>query len=385
VGIGATEFSKDSGRSELRLAAEAITAALADAGVARTAVDGLVTLTLDNSRPTAVARTLGMDRVTFFAELPGGGGGGCGTIGMAALAIAAGQAEFVVCYRAMNERSQQRFGRPAAGGALPRLATSNDIDQSFTAPFGLSTPAALMSMSIRRYMHRYGATSVDFGHISVNTRAYAATNPAAWFYERPITLEDHQSSRMIVDPLRLLDCCQESDGAVAIVLAPTERGLDGPTRPVEVIASAQALGSAPVSMANYARDEIAIPEETQHLGELLWRRSGWHPEDLDLAILYDHFGPTVLMQLEALGICGEGEAADFVRSGEIGPGGRLPVNTNGGQLGEAYIHGFNGIAEAVRQIRGVAANQVPGVERAVVTSGSHVPTSGVLLGSVGSR
>jgi acetyl-CoA acetyltransferase len=385
VGIGATEFSKDSGRSELRLAIEAITAALDDAGLPRASVNGLATLTMDASRPGAVARALGLVDASFFAEVPGGGGGGCGVVGLAATAIAVGQADVVVCYRAMNERSQQRFGRPAAAGALGRAATSNEIDQSFTAPFGLSTPAALIGMSVRRYMHRYGATSEDFGHVSVSARAYAATNPAAWFYGRPITLEDHQNSRMIADPLRLLDCCQESDGGVALVLASTDRAADGPRLPVDVVAVTQALGSAPVSMASYARSDIAIPEETQQLGARLWRCSGWRPGDLDFAILYDHFGPTVLMQLEALGICDEGGAPEFVRSGQIRPGGSLPVNPNGGQLGEAYIHGFNGIAEAVRQIRGEAVNQVPGAQRAFVTSGSHVPTSGMLLASGDAR
>jgi acetyl-CoA acetyltransferase len=385
VGIGATEFSKESGRSELRLAAEAITAALADAGLARDSVDGLVTLTMDNSRPNAVARTLGLDHVGFFAEIPGGGGGGCGAVGIGAMAVATGQAEVVVCYRAMNERSQQRFGRPAAGGALSRVATSGDLDQSWMAPFGLSTPAAMIGMSARRYMHRYGVTSEDFGRVSVSARAYAAANPAAWFYGRPITLAEHQSSRLIADPLRLLDCCQESDGAVAIVLTTTGRAVDGPTAPVEVVASAQALGPAPVSMANFYRPDIAIPTETRQLGRQLWGRSGWRPGDLDLAILYDHFSPTVLMQLEALGICGEGEAAGFVRDGETGPQGRLPVNTHGGQLGEAYIHGYNGIAEAVRQVRGQAVNQVAGASRVLVTSGSHVPTSALLLGAEGAR
>jgi acetyl-CoA acetyltransferase len=385
VGVGATEFSKESGRSELRLAVEAITAALKDAALPRTSVNGLVTLTMDSSRPAAVARALGLADASFFAEVPGGGGGGCGVVALAAASIAVEHADVVVCYRAMNERSQQRFGRPAAAGALHRFATSNEIDQSFAAPFGLSTPAALIGMSVRRYMHRYGATSEDFGHVSVSARAYAATNPAAWFYRRPVTLEDHQNSRMIADPLRLLDCCQESDGGVAIVLTSTDRAADGPRIPVDVVAATQALGSAPVSMANYAREDIAIPEETQLLGARLWRQSGWRPADLDFAILYDHFGPTVLMQLEALGICDEGGAPEFVRSGETGPGGRLPVNTNGGQLGEAYIHGFNGIAEAVRQLRGEAANQVPGAQQAVVTSGSHVPTSGMLLASGASR
>jgi acetyl-CoA acetyltransferase len=228
-------------------------------------------------------------------------------------------------------------------------------------------------------MHDFGATSADFGRVAVADRRHAATNPAAFFYERPITLEDHQSSRMIADPLRLLDCCQESDGAVAIVVTSTERARDLRSGAVPIMAAAQGSAADQFVMTSYFRPDVGIPEMGV-VGRELWRQSGLEPTDIQTAVLYDHFTPYVLMQLEELGFCGRGEAKDFIADGAIEIGGRLPINTHGGQLGEAYIHGMNGIAEAVRQLRGTSVNQVPDVEHVLVTAGTGVPTSGLILG-----
>jgi acetyl-CoA acetyltransferase len=379
VGIGATEFSKDSGRSELRLAVEATQSALHDAGIARDEVNGLVSFTMDNNEIMSVARGLGLRELTFFAQTPWGGGGGCGTVALAAAAVTVGLADVVVCYRAMNERSQQRFGQPPATAARPQLATGRALDNAWSQPFGVSTAAAMMALSARRYMHEYGVTGEDFGRVSVQSRDYAATNPAAYFYERPITLDDHQNSRMIADPLRLLDCCQESDGAVALVVTSAAHAKQLPGAVVTIAGAAQGAGPNQVQMASPYRDDIASAAETEVVGRQLWAQSGLAPRDVDIAVLYDHFSFAVLMQLEALGFCQRGEVAEFVRSGRMGRDGDLPVNTHGGQLGEAYIHGFNGIAEAVRQLRGTAVNQIAGATTALVTSGSHVPSSGLVL------
>jgi acetyl-CoA acetyltransferase len=237
-----------------------------------------------------------------------------------------------------------------------------------------------MAMTARRYMHQYGATSADFGLISVSTRAYAATNPKAWFYGKPITMEDHQNSRLISDPLRLLDCCQESDGGVALVVTSTERARDLAQPVVEILGAAQGIGPRWSGISFIERANIAEVADTAIVGKQLWAQSGLSPADIDVASIYDHFTPSVLMTLEALGFCGLGEAPAFIREAGIGLDGKLPLNTNGGQLGEAYIHGYNGIAEAVRQVRGTAVNQVAGAQRAIATSGSHTPTSGLILG-----
>ena len=243
AGIGATEFSKDSGRSELRLAAEAVRAALADAALGSSDVDGLVTFTMDSNAEIAVARELGMGGLTFFSQIGYGGGAACATVQQAAMAIATGAASVVVCYRALNERSGRRFGRVAAGAVA--MPTTSGIDNGWHYPMGLATPAATVAMLARRYMHFCGATSEDFGRVTVADRRHAAANPQAWFYQRPVTLAEHQASRWIAEPLRLLDCCQESDGAVAVVVTSVDRARDLPHRPAVIRAAAQ--GPAPIS------------------------------------------------------------------------------------------------------------------------------------------
>lgn len=376
AGIGATEFSKESGRSELQLSCEAVLDALADAGLSTADVDGLVTFTMDNSAEIAVARELGMGDLRFFSRINYGGGAACGTVQQAAMAVATGVADVVVCYRGFNERSGQRFGQVSQWAATQ--VNTNGLDNAFTYPYGLSTPAATVAMQARRYMHEYGATSADFGAVAVADRRHAATNPKAFFHGKPITLEDHQASRMIADPLHLLDCCQESDGAVAIVVTTPERAADLRQPPALITAAAQGSAADQFVMTSYYREDIGIPEMGV-VGDQLWRQSGLDPDDIQTAVLYDHFTPYVLMQLEELGFCKPGEAKDFVADGAIEIGGRLPLNTHGGQLGEAYIHGMNGIAEAVRQVRGTSVNQVDGVQNVLVTAGTGVPTSGLIL------
>ena len=378
VGIGATDFSKNSGRSELRLAAEAVQDALDDAGLTPADVDGLTTFTMDSNTEIAVARAAGIGELKFFSKIHYGGGAACATIQQAAMAVATGVADVVVAYRAFNERSGMRFGQVQT--RLTENADSTGVDNSFSYPHGLSTPAAQVAMIAKRYMHLSGATSRDFGAISVADRKHAAKNPKAYFYEKPITIEDHQNSRWIAEPLRLLDCCQETDGAVAIVVTSPERARDLKHRPAIIEAAAQGSSPDQYTMVSYYRPELDGLPEMGLVGRQLWQQSGLKPTDIQTAILYDHFTPFTLIQLEELGFCGWGEAKDFIADGAIELGGRLPINTHGGQLGEAYIHGMNGIAEGVRQLRGTSVNQVPDVEHVLVTAGTGVPTSGLILG-----
>ena len=377
VGIGATEFSKQSGRTPLQLAAEATLAALSDAGLAAADVSGMETFTGDANEETELARSLGIPRLTHFARIHYGGGAACAIVQEAAMAVATGVADVVVCYRAFNERSERRFG---AGRQGPSADARAPMPTNWYAPFGLVTPASWVAMFAQRYMHETGATSEDFGRVAVANRKHAATNPQAWFYERPITLEDHQSSRWIVEPLRLLDCCQESDGGVALVVTSAERARDLPQPPAVIRAAAQGASTDQETMTSYYRDDIGGLPEMRLVGEQLFEMSGLGPDDIQTAVFYDHFTPFVLTQLEELGFCERGEARHFIADGNIELGGRLPINTNGGQLGEAYIHGINGIAEAVRQVRGTSVNPVDGVEHVLVTAGTGVPTSGLILG-----
>jgi acetyl-CoA acetyltransferase len=375
VGIGATEFSKNSGRSELQLAAEAVREAVADAGLRPDEVDGLSTFTMETNAEIQVARTAGLGDLRFFSKIGYGGGAACATVQQAALAVATGVADVVVCYRAFNERSGHRFG----SGAARSEPTSEGIAMSWVSSFGLMTPASWVAMFARRYMHEYGATSEDFGRVSVADRKHAATNPKAWFYGKPITLEEHQASRWIVDPLHLLDCCQETDGGQAIVVTTTERARDLPNPPAVVAGAAQGSAKGQESMVSYYRDDLGGLPEMGLVAQQLWDQSGIGPQDVQTAVIYDHFTPFVLQQLEEFGFCGRGQAKDFIADGAIELGGRLPLNPHGGQLGEAYLHGMNGIAEGVRQVRGSSVNQVPDVENVLVTAGTGVPTSGLVL------
>jgi acetyl-CoA acetyltransferase len=378
AGIGATEFSKESGRSELRLAVEAVSAALDDAGLTPADVDGMATFTMENNPEIEVARNLGIGDLTFFSRIHYGGGAACATVHQAAMAVATGAASVVVAYRAFNERSGRRFGA-GVQGAMP-AATTESAHYASYSPVGLLTPAQWVAMSARRYMHLSGATSEDFGRVAVADRHYAANNPKAWFFQQPITLEEHQASRWSVEPLHLLDCCQESDGAQALVIVSAERARSLRQPAVLIEAAAQGAGAQQDMMTSYYRDDMGGLPEMGVVARQIWAATGLTPDDVDVAILYDHFTPFVLCQLEEFGFCARGEAKDFLRDGQIDIGGKLPVNTHGGQLGEAYIHGMNGIAEGVRQVRGTSVNQVPHVEHVLVTAGTGVPTSGLMLG-----
>ncbi|MFD9221381.1 lipid-transfer protein [Streptomyces sp. NPDC060064] len=373
AGIGATEFSKDSGRSELKLAVEAVHAALDDAGLSPADVDGLVTFTMDTSPEITVAQAAGIGELSFFSRIHYGGGAACATVQQAALAVAAGVAEVVVCYRAFNERSGRRFG----SGVQHREPSAEGAALGWNLPFGLLTPASWVAMAAQRYLHTYGLAPEAFGHVAVTDRRHAANNPAAYFYEKPITLADHADSRWIVEPLRLLDCCQETDGGQAIVVTSAERARDLPQPPAVIVAAAQGAARAQEQMTSFYRDDLTGLPEMGVVARQLWQTSGLAPRDMDVGIIYDHFTPFVLMQLEEFGFCKPGEAAEFVAADT------LPLNTHGGQLGEAYLHGMNGIAEAVRQLRGTSVNQIPGAARTLVTAGTGVPTSGLILGADG--
>ncbi|MCM2420321.1 lipid-transfer protein [Streptomyces sp. RKAG293] len=379
AGIGATEFSKDSGRSELKLAVEAVQAALDDAGLTPADVDGMVTFTMDISPEITVAQAAGIGELSFFSRIHYGGGAACATVQQAAMAVATGVADVVVCYRAFNERSGRRFG----SGVQQRDPSAEGVALGANLPSGLLTPASWVAMAAQRYLHAFRLDPSAFGPVAVADRRHAANNPAAYFHGKPITLADHAASRWIVEPLRLLDCCQETDGGQAIVVTSPERARDLRHAPAVIAAAAQGAGRAQEQMTSFYRDDLTGLPEMGVVARQLWRTSGLTPSDIDTAVLYDHFTPFVLMQLEEFGFCGPGEAADFAADGGLEIDGRLPVNTHGGQLGEAYLHGMNGIAEGVRQLRGSSVNQVAGASNVLITAGTGVPTSGLVLSADG--
>jgi len=380
AGIGQTEFSKESGRSELQLAAECARAACEDAGVNPQDIDGMITFTIDNSDEIGLARSLGVKDLAYTTRIPGGGAAAAATLYQAMALVNAGLCNNVLIWRAMNERSQYRFGQNPTDmkGYTGGHGTGTLL---WCIPFGAMTPASWAGLAARPYMNKYGVTNEDLGRVSVVQRKHAATNPNAWFYGKPITLEDHQNSKWIMEPvLRLLDCCQESDGGVAILVTSLERARDLRQKPVRLLGATQSIPYNVEVISNFYHDDLTVMPEACGVAKRLWRQTGLQPSEMQTAMIYDAFTPQVLMQLEAFGFCKPGEAKDFVKDGHIELGGSLPINTNGGLIGEAYIHGMNGIAEGVRQLRGTSVNPVPDVEHVLVTAGTGVPTSGLILG-----
>ncbi len=369
AGVGTTELSRNAGRSELQLACEAISAALTDAGLAAADVDGLVSYTVDPVEETELVRSIGFSEIAWSSRVPYGGGGSMGVLLHAASAIASGAANVVVAYRAIRARSgATRFGA-AKTAPSPTSGHSGTTAMQWCMPFGVLTPASWISLNATRYMHEYGVTSADFGRAVVQLRAYAATNPAAWGFERPITLADHQASRWIAEPsIRLFDCCQETDGSVALVITDGARAADMHITPIRIAAAGGAgLFEQEIASDHYLPD-LAVMDSSVALARQLFDEAGYAREDIDVAMIYDAFTPILLMQLEGLGFCPRGEAKAFVADGNLALEGTLPCNTNGGLIGEGYIHGLNLVVEAARQLRGSAVNQVPGARAALVSS-----------------
>jgi acetyl-CoA acetyltransferase len=369
AGIGETDYSSNSGRSELRLAAEASLAAIQDAGLEPADIDGMVTFTLDSSDELELQRSLGIPGLNWTGRTPFGGSGSNATVQMAAAAVASGAANAVLIYRAFNERSGARFGAPETARSIGQGGRKFD----FHYDLGFNTPAKSYGMEFFDYARRYGVISEDLGRYVVQARDWAATNPRAQFYQKPLTLEQHQASRWIAEPIiRRWDCCLETDGGAALVITSLEQARDLPNPVVRIHAATQrhdAGGRITYDAYRTLEDKAA---QARAMNETLYRQSGIRPHEVDVAMIYDAFTTHVFFALEDRGFCGPGEAKDFIAAGHVGRGGKMPVNPNGGLMGEAYLHGLNNIIEGVRQIRGTSHNQVPDVERVLVTGGSAI-------------
>ncbi|BBK41675.1 lipid-transfer protein [Allostella vacuolata] len=373
AGIGSTEFSKASGRTVLDLASTACLAALDDAGVSPDEVDGIVSFHFNDSVPAiAVATQLGVPAVRYAVDTAGGGNAANLIVLQAVAAIEAGLAETVLCYRAMNGRSGFRLG----GG---RDMSAHGITQ-YTAPFGWITYPQAMAMWCRRHMIEYGTTAEQLGQVAITARANAVLNERA-MQRLPMSMDDYLASRFIVDPFRLYDICLESDGACAVLVTRADRARDLRQRPVHIMGGA--YGGGP-NQGEDLFDALRWPDHShnyaRYIAADLWGKAGVGPADVDVAEIYDCFTYSVLMQLEGLGFCREGEGGPFVADGNIARDGPLPVNTHGGLLSEAYIHGFNHVIEAVSQLRGHAgARQVPDAEIALTTAGAMTCGSALVL------
>jgi acetyl-CoA acetyltransferase len=381
VGIGQTEFSKNSGRSELQLACEAIKAACDDAGISVHEIDGMVRYNYDTNDEVMLVSSLGLENLRYFGEIGWGGSAHCSVVGHAAMAVALGIADVVVCFRALNERSGRRLGL-ARDHRVTAASTQGELTgltgfQQFTDTFGMMAPNHRFGMLARRHMIEYGTTSEHFGQVAVTIREHANRNPNAMMHGKPMTLADHQASRMIADPMRLFDCCLESDGAVALIVTSAERARDLRHPPAYIMGASQ--GSGPDPNGIVFRPDLATTEAT-YTARDVYRSAGVGPEDIDVAGFYDHFSPFVIFALEAYGFCAPGEGGPFVAEGRIAwPDGDIPVNTHGGNLSEAYIHGLTHVVEAVRQLRGTSTAQVVDAEVALVGSAVAQLSSALIL------
>jgi acetyl-CoA acetyltransferase len=383
VGIGAVPFGRRGQYADkglVRLAIEAITAACADAGIRPKDVDGYSSY-YSSVEPAELMAAFGAEQLRYASQTWGGGGASmCGAFQNAAMAVATDQADFVVVHKVATMEANKRYGQafgqigqgiPAVGGPF-----------AFSVPYGLQSPGQMFALAVRRHMHRYGTTSEQMAHVAINAREMARTNPNARFRE-PITVEDHQASAMVADPLRLFDFCMESDYGCAVVITSAERARDLPHPPAYIAAASAGapfrFGNALMSFYQQPDDDFASSGH-RVVADELYRLSGLSISDMDVAMVYDHFTGMVLMALEDFGFCPKGEGGPYVEAGNLGLDGPLPVNTHGGNLAEAYTHGMTHVNEAVRQLRGTAINQVDGATNVLVVGGAGpAPTSGMIL------
>lgn len=405
VGAGETQYTKwgkITDTTEHALALQAITRAVEDAGLSIDEVDGLASFAEDRNEAIFLAAELGIAELRFanMVWMPGGGGG-CAAIANAVMAVETGQAEVVVVYRALCQGQFMRFGQGAAelqGQSQaqspthtqepppPTFVQSNEMLMSamgFVMPYGMLTATAAFALPIRRHMHLYGTTSEQLGQIAVTFREHANRNPRAVMKDRTMTLEQHQESRMIAEPLHLFDCCLETDGACAVVITTAERAKTLAKRPVAVIGTAQGAPKG-YSFGSFTNanidDKLYTTGGTGQLANRLWQQAGVGPKDIDVAQIYDHFTGSVLMQLEDYGFCKPGQGGPFVASGALSwDGGSLPTNTSGGSLSEAYMHGLSHVVEGARSLWGESSSQVKNANTCLVTSAAGVPSSAIVL------
>jgi acetyl-CoA acetyltransferase len=371
AGIAQTPFAKHLEPTEVELACQAVKAALDDAGIAPAEVDALGSYTMEETEEFDLGRNLGFGDITFFSRVGYGGGAGCGAIGQVAMAIAAGVANVGVVWRSRKRGD-------------PRSRVWSQVGRriydhwKWSRPSGLLRPVDELALFMRRYMHEYGATRDHLANVALACRRHANLNPAATMYQRPLTREEYMAARWISEPLCLFDNCLESDGAVAVVIVRADRAKDCPHPPAYIHAFSQGLARQQQPMTNYYCDE-PLKGASWVTARNLWRQSDLGPKDVKVAQFYDAFSPLILFSLEAYGFCGAGEGGPFTEGGAIELGGRLPVNTSGASLSEAYVHGMNLVTEGVRQIRGTSTAQVAGGGVCLVTSAYPVPNGALLL------
>jgi acetyl-CoA acetyltransferase len=361
--------------SEFQLACTAIRNAVADAGLELTDIDGFVSYMDQRNDPLRLAHALGLKELRWAATTwAGGGNNAAGAVQIADAAVCGGYAKHVVAFRALAQGQFGRFGRPRGIGGRA------EGDMAWKAPYGLLSPAQECALHTKRFMHDHAISQEALCDIALACYANAQRNPRAIRYGQPLTREKYHASRWIVEPFHLYDCCPENDGAAAIIVTSTERARDLANTPVPIVAAAQGLGPKYGFSAFQGRWFPGMFYTS--VGEAIWQRSGAKPADIDVLQLYENFTGPVMMTLCEMGFCAPEEVESFVADGALeGPDAKLPFNTAGGNIGEAYIHGFELVTEAVRQVRGESTCQVSDVSLSLVVAGpGYAPGSAVLFG-----
>jgi acetyl-CoA acetyltransferase len=361
AGLGLTEFGKVYGHTSGQFAAAAVRHAVADAGLTLADVDGLLTSSgVTRGISIDLQRDLGLTDLRLLSHMQAYGSTAGSMVQYASLAVQSGLASVVACVFADSplqpaRRSGSIYGTRHAGSGWWGLLGAS----------GVVGANPMYALAARRHMERYGTTSEQLGHVAVAQRAWAAMNPAAQLRE-PITLADHQASRWIVEPFHLLDCCLVSNGGVAVVVTTAERAAHLAQPPVHV------LGWAQSHPGRYLRrdPDFGLVSGAARAGPAALAMAGLRIADVDVAQLYDCYTFTVVLTLEDYGFCAKGEGGPFVASGVLGPGGKLALNTGGGQLSGYYMWGMTPLSEAVIQARGQGGERQADVHDIVLVSGN---------------
>jgi acetyl-CoA acetyltransferase len=377
VGIGETPYYKHgaSPDPEFKLVLKAVLAACADAGIDARRIDGFATYANDRSDPSRLAAALGLPLLRTATMQAGGGGGGCcAAVANGAAAIAAGLAECVVVYRGLAQGEHGRFGQSAGQATVAG-------DMAYQAPYGVLAPPQKFAMRVMRFMHDHGVRPEAMRAIALASYHHAQANPRAVMFGKPLDAERYDASRWIVEPFRLFDCCMENDGAAAVVLVAAEHARDLPNKPAYLLGAASGSGFRTGASPHAAPDYASASYKT--VAPDLYRMAGLQPQDVGSVQSYENFTGGVVMALSEHGFFAPENANDFLTLANlVAPNGRLPLNTSGGNLAECYMHGFELVLEAVRQVRGTSTSLAKRHDVALVIGGPMVtPVSSLLLGS----
>jgi acetyl-CoA acetyltransferase len=360
-------------RSEFHLTVEAILAAAEDAGLDVREIDGFASYSNDRNDPPRLAAALGSKDLSFSNMFwGGGGGGGSGAVANAAAALVAGYSKYVVVYRGL---AQGQFGRFGQGSQASTVSGG----PAFAQPYGLMSPAQTFAMRVRRFMHDHNIGHAPQRAIAMASYYHAQFNPRAVMHGRPLSEEDYDNSRWIVEPFRLFDCCMENDGAAAVILTTSERARDLRQKPAYLMAASQGSDYRQAAFAHNAPDYGTSNFKT--VAARLYGQAGIGPKDVDVCQSYENFTGGVMMSLVEHGFCAPDEVEEFMTLDNFKvDGGKLPLNTSGGNLAECYMHGLELITEAVRQLRGTSTAQVKDAGISMVCSGPMVqPVSSLIL------